>query len=745
MLGGPHRVKRASLLGAGELTTPTNARNPKLSQGIARQDDASCKVERVVGTREDRHRQSKMVGPDPQRKSEIAQMHIERMTLTNFQCFGPDPVTIDFSQEITAFIGANGSGKTAVLQALSRMFGITGDQRRVRPRDFHLPIDETEAPDTRTLSLEVILDFPELNSSDNDQGDDAELTAVPAFFHHMTVEEQGSVKCRLRLDAQWTDDGTVEGAIEVRFRVIRTLTSDFTDDECAIVSPADRTRIQMVYVPSNRDGDSQVAAFMRGRLWRAISWTDDFRQSVNETARQINTEFSRQEGVETVQEVVRNRWRGVVGDDTKESPIIRPVDQRFDELVRRVAVSFASGEPSRVLDLGELGDGQRSLFHIALTLATIDVESLLRSGKASGFTERVVQPPSLTLIALEEPENNLAPFYLSRIIGEMLSLTQGSAHAQGLISSHSASLLGRVPPDDVRHFRLHRERRVSEVRRITLPPEPTDAAKFVRQAVRSYPELYFAKFVVLGEGASEQVVIHRIAEADGLLIDRSFVAVVPLGGRHVNHFWKLLSDLGIPYATLLDLDAGRHGGGWDRIRYACQQLLALGVKEEDDFDISRPNGDLSAVLEAFGTHELDESIFGWTQHLRRFKVFFSEPLDLDFLMLRAFPERYTTLSSGEIGPRLGNEASESAKLAVLGQSGNSILYGDNDPNLFPWYRYLFLGRSKPETHLQVLGEIDDADLANGAPEALLSLLQIIRSALDPSPEQESIDGVSRGS
>ena len=40
------------------------------------------------------------------------------------------------------------------------------------------------------------------------------------------------------------------------------------------------------------------------------------------------------------------------------------------------------------------------------------------------------------------------------------------------------------------------------------------------------------------------------------------VCVVPLGGRHVNHFWRLLERLEIPYVTLLDLDSGRFQGGW---------------------------------------------------------------------------------------------------------------------------------------------------------------------------------------
>ena len=50
--------------------------------------------------------------------------------------------------------------------------------------------------------------------------------------------------------------------------------------------------------------------------------------------------------------------------------------------------------------------------------------------------------------------------------------------------------------------------------------------------MRAYPELYFAKVVVLGEGASEEVILPAISEAMGVPIDKSFVAMVPLGGRH---------------------------------------------------------------------------------------------------------------------------------------------------------------------------------------------------------------------
>jgi putative ATP-dependent endonuclease of the OLD family len=90
-------------------------------------------------------------------------MHIESVKLTNFQCFGSESTTIDLDPQLTAFVGANGSGKTAVCSALMRLFGISQEQRIVQADDFHVPPEETQPATTRTLSIEVILAFPELN------------------------------------------------------------------------------------------------------------------------------------------------------------------------------------------------------------------------------------------------------------------------------------------------------------------------------------------------------------------------------------------------------------------------------------------------------------------------------------------------------------------------------------------------------------------------------------------------------
>ncbi len=81
-------------------------------------------------------------------------MFIETLVLKNFQCFGPTRNTIDLGADLTAFIGTNGTGKTAACEALLRLFGITSQDRDVRIDDFHVPVNEEGTPDVRELTIE---------------------------------------------------------------------------------------------------------------------------------------------------------------------------------------------------------------------------------------------------------------------------------------------------------------------------------------------------------------------------------------------------------------------------------------------------------------------------------------------------------------------------------------------------------------------------------------------------------------
>ena len=648
-------------------------------------------------------------------------MFVERLILNGFRCFPHESRRIDLSAGLTAFVGANGAGKTAVMQALSRLFGVTDRDRRMRRQDFHIPVDESSPPRERSLFIEAIISFPELDAEGLDD------SAIPQFFQQMAAEENGKLKCRMRLDATWTDDGTLDGAVEQKSYVIRTLGA-FDESDRIDLRPTDRSRIQMIYVPAARDAASQVDAFLRGRLWRAINWSAEVREIFDLAGATVNDTFNQQSAIDRVTKAMKTRWQEVHSAGTDTAPLLRPIDMRFHEFIRKVEVVFHPDEAGRERALEDLSDGQRSLFHIALTAAMLDVEGYVAGHPAdAGFQADTVPFPALTLIAVEEPENHLAPFYLSRIVRQIENLT-GGTRAQAVISSHSASILARVDPTQVRHFRLDLTDRTARVSAIRLPESAEDASKFVREAVRTYPELYFARFVVLGEGASEEVVLPRLADALGFAIDRSFVAVVPLGGRHVNHLWRLLNDLDIPYATLLDLDWGRAGGGWGRIKTVCAQLLVNGETPGAVFDTALDPAGSDATLAKFEGYDPSRyaDLNTWVQWLKKFHVYFCSPLDLDYLMLQAFSSAYMMAEPGKIGP----SAKGDPRIAVLGEDGQPWLYGaEHDLNL-RWYRYLFLGRGKPSTHVRVLSALNSTALKGGMPAVLIELLDSIISRLN---------------
>lgn len=650
-------------------------------------------------------------------------MFLEHLTLTNFQCFGPDPTTIRFERQLTAMLGGNATGKTAVCQALLRLFSVIGDQRQIRVDDFHIPDAAQVEAEMRSLTIEAVFAFPEL--VDGAGATTASIT-LPEFFAQMTADDQGQLKLRIVLEASWSAEGSVAGTIDESRRVVYTFDQDY-GAEWIELRASDRNRIQMVYVPATRDGARQVTAFLRGRLWRASQWSDPFRRHVRDAAEELSGRFRDEAVVETVTRAIAARWQELHDLASDQNPLFEPINRDVSVLVTNAEMLFEPSPAGRTRSVRELSDGQQSLLHVALTAATLDLEAAIAAGDHDDkFDISATALPSLTLLAIEEPENNLAPFFLSRVVQQLLGVT-AAGQAQAFISSHSASVMSRIPPEQVRHFRLDGTTKTTRVREIVLPDDATEAGKYIREAVRAHPELYFSRFVVLCEGDSESLVLPKLAAARTLHIDQSFVAVVPLGGRHTNHFWRLLTQLDIPYATLLDLDWGRAGGGEGRIRDACTRLLAVG---KNPFDGSH---EIDGFVSTGDIVDLDKyQLVAWLNHLEKWDIYFSVPLDLDMLLLKQFRSAYTDhLEEGQQGPSSQGDPRD----AVLGDAGvrPDVAYWTDDLKTddLRWYRYLFLTHSKPSTHLRALSHVDPADLAK-LKGRLARLLDRIAEAVAPT-------------
>ena len=96
-------------------------------------------------------------------------MKLEALRLSNFRCFGPDPISISIADDVTTMVGTNGAGKSAALVALTRLFGISRNQRTVLKSDFHLGTDDNEMDDGSVLTIEAVFAFPELDHDEEDE------------------------------------------------------------------------------------------------------------------------------------------------------------------------------------------------------------------------------------------------------------------------------------------------------------------------------------------------------------------------------------------------------------------------------------------------------------------------------------------------------------------------------------------------------------------------------------------------
>jgi len=79
-------------------------------------------------------------------------MKLTRLRLSNFQSFGQGPTVIALDA-MCFLLGPNGTGKTAVLQALARLFGTDPSLRRVRRTDFHITAEDLAIGDIGPLTL----------------------------------------------------------------------------------------------------------------------------------------------------------------------------------------------------------------------------------------------------------------------------------------------------------------------------------------------------------------------------------------------------------------------------------------------------------------------------------------------------------------------------------------------------------------------------------------------------------------
>ena len=667
-------------------------------------------------------------------------MKLTKVIINNFRSFGESQI-IELNNQ-TVLIGNNSSGKTTVLQALSKLFSDEQNDRIIKKSDFHLPKGSRPGENTRNLFIETIFEFDELDGTPYSP-------AIPSFFEHFTVSKDGAKPfLRIRLESSWEDDGTVEGSIDTQFYYISSDEDTIRDEDKHRAPRKDLDKIRVLYVPASRTPEKELgnaSGSMLSRLVNSINWTEDEINEITDKIDELNNTFLSENGALTqINNEIQKSWELYHEDNRFSQAELIINSSEMAAALRQIALKFSPTTTEEAFTVSDLGDGLRSIFYFSLVDSILDIElEITKDREENPDNPRFkLIPPVLTILAIEEPENHIAPHHIGKLIKRFKQLGNND-NSQVILTSHSPAIVKRIDPEDLKYLRIENNDRVLQtiVSDIQLPLAIDESYKYIKGAIQAYPELYFAKLVVLGEGDSEELLLPKFFDLLGKEVDSSQISIVPLGGRHVNYFWKLLNALRIPHITLLDFDNERYGGGWGRIKYISQHLYELNTEFQEWFNTQRLdfNEIGSRGCESIGAQRL----INWFNKLEEFNVYFSSPLDIDFLMLQHYKDNYLNTLSPIEGPVVSyNDSDGSSKKVKLSdldcldrlqlegfnkrkeeairatlkdKSGSGDSFTEEEKKLMIWYQFFFLGRGKPTTHMQFLSSISDDELTRNLP------------------------------
>lgn len=360
-------------------------------------------------------------------------MRLFKLKLMNYRCFGAEEQTIVID-DLTTFIGNNSAGKTAALSALNCMFSENSGDRILHRSDFHLPKglspDEIE---NQNLYVEAIFEFEELKSATGD----CQYT-IPIFFQHLVVDNpEGLPYLRVRLEATWEKRGTIEGSIDSKISYITCPESvEIEEKHQTPAARRDLDKIRVVYIPAVRNPSRQlknVSGTMMYQIMSSINWSETTKGNVKAKIKELNEQFAGEKGVSMFGSSLAKQWKAYDSDDRYSTASLRFNSTDIETSIRNTEVVFEPTETGKEYTIDQMGDGLRSLFYISLVDSILDVECQMQKEIEEDIenTSFSRKPPILTIIALEEPENHIAPHLLGKLVGNLSNIA-GKSNAKQL-------------------------------------------------------------------------------------------------------------------------------------------------------------------------------------------------------------------------------------------------------------------------------------------------------------------------
>lgn len=477
-------------------------------------------------------------------------MFLGELLIENFRIFGEgqEALILPLKPGLTALVGENDTGKTAVMDAI-RFALSTRDQEfmRVEESDFHL--SQNGAP--RKTEIRVRCKFADLNPSD-----------IATFTEYLTYEQKNGTTIPV-LYINWRAVGGFKG--NRRFITVETRSGLNADGPQ--FDPESRVLLCATYLRPLRDAERALTAGRGSRLSQILQHTKeikDYGTDYDHANPPTDPSTLSVLGIGDYANALLGDHLGIrSARERLNCEFLKELSFLGNTLEGNISVSGSKGDPSvrlrqllEKLEL-ELRDGDNTASANrglgSNNLLFMACELLLLGSEADGFP----------LLLMEEPEAHLHPQRQLRLM-QFLQQKAKEARTDGqiiqiIVTTHSPNLASAIQLDNLvllsggKAFPLCKGR--TEL-------DPSDYGFLSRFLDVTKANLFFARGLMIVEGDAENILFPTLAR----LLQRDFtvngVSIVNVGGIGLRRFARIYQRkdsatdgvIPVPVACVTDLD-----------------------------------------------------------------------------------------------------------------------------------------------------------------------------------------------
>lgn len=476
-------------------------------------------------------------------------MYLSEIKIKNFRQFGVDePVfCVQFHEGVTALVGENDAGKTAVIDAMRHVL-LTRDMEfmRLQPDDFHIRPDGQQAAD-----ITICCKFSKLSTSEKG-----------AFAEYLTYEGQNVVLYLHWFARRLSDMPGSRRWVDIAVR------SD-PNGGGPVLDASVRQLLSAAYLRPLRDAEREMSPGKGSRLSQILNNFPDMKKGApfDKTAPPEDGAQAAQLSLAGLTDYLRHlvdQHDGVGGAQKAiNTNYLAHLSLSGENLHGRISFAEGGNEAARLrqilerleLDLLEGPDGKsRGNYGLGSNNLLFMACELLLLGK---------EPDGLPLLLIEEPEAHLHPQRQLRLMEFLEASAKPSTDptrrpVQAIVTTHSPNLTSKIPLKNL--VLLHHQHAFSLAEGET-GLSASDYRFLQRFLDVTKANLFFARGVIVVEGDAESLLIPTFARMLGRDLTEHGVSIVNVGGTGLRRYARILqrSDvtkgvIAVPTACLADMD-----------------------------------------------------------------------------------------------------------------------------------------------------------------------------------------------